>query len=134
MSGRKVFVSDMRREDGSLGLRTVERPTGPRHGDDLDAGSARRPAGALEKVGHADPRPDLLAPPAAGAIDDRARLAAWELREVREGKLGRAAHRAAHAQAPGRDVDRRHAVEAPDGHRKRVARERSRMTGPGDAP
>jgi len=124
----------MRREDGSLRRSAVERPTVPSNGDDLDAGGARRHAGALEKVGHADPRPDLLAPPATGAIDHGGRLTARELRKVREGKLGGSAHRASYAQAPCCDIDRRHGVETPDGHRERVACEGSRMTGPGDAP
>src|SRR5437899_5928729 len=134
MSRRKWFVSDMRREDGSLRRTAVERPTMPGYGDDLDAGGARGYAGAVEKVGHADPRPGLLAPPAAGAIDHGGHLAARELREVREGKPGGSAHCAAHAQTPCRDIDRGHGVETPDGHREGVTAEGSRVTGPGDAP
>src|SRR2546428_7237444 len=90
----------MRSEDRSLGLGTVERPTVPGNGDDLEAAGARRHAGALEKVGHADPRPGLLAPPATGAIDHGGRLAARELREGREGKPRGSAPPAAHAPTP----------------------------------
>src|SRR2546427_9458731 len=102
MSRRKRFVPDMRREDGSLCRTAVERPTMPGYGDDLDAGCARGYAGALEKVGHADPRPGLLAPPAAGAIDHGGRLATRELRKGGEGKLGGAAPPAATAPTPSR--------------------------------
>src|SRR2546425_5713780 len=124
----------MRREDGSLRRSAVKRPAVTGHGDDLDACRARRHAGSIEKLGDADPRPDLLAPPAARAIEDHARFTTRQLGDIGVRELGGSGYGTAYAQAPCRDVDRGHRVEAPDGHREGVAGEGAGMSRSGEAP
>src|SRR5713226_3088923 len=100
----------------------------PGDGDDLDTCRAFAHPASREHIHQRNPGPALLAPPSAGAIEYDRCLAARKLGQIGVRKLDRTgALRAADAEPPRLDIDARHAVEAPDRYRERVAGERARV-------
>src|SRR5207245_7430056 len=102
----------MSREQRSLDLRAIERPSMTGTRDDLDLARA---LGAVrcEQVANPYPGPELLAPPPAGAVEHRRHLVSGQILDLRIRELGRARDRPGEPEPPVGRADRRYRIEGP---------------------